>query len=194
MKKSDVKIGEQYAQGDQWDYERFKARRVTVIGTGTVREGHYYSRKDVAAWRVKYDDGTTATVHGRTLHAPWDLYAGLREEHRARQRRIAAEHHADLVAKYTRLKKVSDAVEIAQPDRPSNTRAVYDDHAQAAREAGWTVILDKDVQNGYPAIETPLSYARSYEVADKDVALLAETVLAFEDAISDPDRPSNLEA
>lgn len=85
MKKSDVKIGSEYAYNRN---EYGSAQRVRVLREAKIQQGWGYSQKTVSGWEVEVLDSKTGApavrpgngeawvmkIHGRTLREDWAPY------------------------------------------------------------------------------------------------------------------------
>lgn len=120
MKRTDIKVGAEYAHGRDYEYENGTADRVRVTGFTPVKQGWSYSARTVTGVAIEYLDakGEVATYEGndgeqhprvgavatRRIREEWATYAErwaeIRRERRAARRdaEIAADGRARFLA------------------------------------------------------------------------------------------------
>ena len=107
MKKTEIKVGEEYAETNEsgtsrYSIGRFNASRVRVLEHTVVPVGRAWEKKTQPAVRVVYLDGkgkpktrthegvteeVVRTVANRQIKEPWSRYAKRKREHEAASRR-----------------------------------------------------------------------------------------------------------
>lgn len=163
MKRSDIIIGQEYAQarGD-WEYDHGTASRVRVIGEAEVQQGYGHRAKTVkgleieflerdgSVTQVEHRDGTKsdkrAKVTGRQIREPWAEYQARWTKIRQarlvneRARRSAIDERAERL-----LDIIPALLHAGIPDERSYS---YDDTTVAALERHVPEIFDHTEEGG----------------------------------------------
>jgi len=142
MKKSEIKVGVDYATSYSDDYRNTrgaKAHRVTVLGPARTEREYGRTRSVVPVRFANGLEGTVSTREFREEWAPYAAYVAERQESDAKAAKVAT------IARRVRLRKARAlALDLEKSGVPLEHHAIFDDvKAQSLANFGLIVMLSE---------------------------------------------------